>query len=239
MKLISYIFLFATLGFNIKAQNFETDMKLVYDDFIQSEKVAFNISYVLRENHNLDSRIIHTNIGKYIKLKNKFISVYDTKSTLVLPSEIIMIDKEDKKIRVKKVKQKENINPDFMTQLKSYNGYISKVVALKTNKENVLTYNVELKSNAPFPISKYEISIDTKKHYLVQMSLFYKKPLEKDEDYKITGKEIPRLDIIFSDINNSSLFSIVEFEEAYYFLKKNSKLSPSQNFKDYDVKETL
>lgn len=239
MKTIFYILFFVFVYLKLTSQNFETEMKMVYANYNQSDKVAFNIDYKLRENHNPNSRIITTSTGKYVKVNDRFISVYDYKLTLVSPTEIIMVDKSEKKIRIKKLKSKIESNPDFMAQLKSYNSFVAKVVPIRTNMENIIMYNVELKVGTPFPISKYELYIDVKKHLITQMSLFYKKPLEKDEDYNIAGTEVPRLDIVFYDINNNKLFTKAELEDAYYYKVRNEKLVPSINFITYDIKEIL
>lgn len=222
------------------SQNFESDMKLVYTKFNRAEKIAFNIEYVLHENHNADSKVITTNKGKYVKVKDQYISTYDSKYTLVSPKEIIMIDNQDKRIRVKKMKeQKKSENPDFMVQLKEYNKYISKTTSLNTNKADVIMYRIELNSKSPFPISAYELTIDKKQGYMLKMSLLYKTKLEKDETYKVTGDEVPRLDIFFNDINDKKLFAMNEFNEEFYYTKRNSKLFPSEKFKNYDIKEIL
>lgn len=242
MKIILANILFVFGFVSVSAQEFADDMKLVYNKFNLSDKIAFNIVYTLHENHNPDSKIITTNKGRYIKINTRFISSYDQKNTVVSEKEIIMIDHAEKRIRVKNLKQdkkKQSETPDFMQQLKEYNQHIAKTVLLKTNNPDVVVYKIELNTKSPFPISAYELTIDRKQGYLLKMSLLYKTKLEKDDDYKVTGNEIPRLDIAFTDINNKKLFELSEFEEQYYFTKRNNKLVPAEKFKNYDVKEIL
>lgn len=237
-KHITYFLIIVSLL--IKAQTFDKDLELVYKNFVNAPKISYNINYVLKESHNVDSKIISQNKGRYVKQKDKFISQYALKYTLVSPIEIIMVDKEEKFIRVKKQeKTKTPQTPDFIEQLKEYNKGIEKVTKLTTNKKDVVTYSIQLKNLPLYGISRYEISINTKTYYLEQMTLFYKNPLAKDPDNNILGTEVPRLEILFYDFNNSKNYSEMELETNYYYTKDNKKISPSVNFKNYDVKEIL
>ncbi len=226
------------LGSVTNAQTFDKDLEQVYKNFVNAAKISYNINYVLKESHNVDSKIISQNKGRYVKQKDKYISQYALKFTLVLPSEIIMVDKDEKFMRVKKQdKSKTPQPPDFIEQLKEYNKGIERVAKLATNKKDVVTYNIELKNLPLYGISRYEISINTKTYYMEQMTLFYKNPLAKDPDNNINGTEVPRLEILFYDFNNSKNYSELEFETNYYYTKNNKQISPSLNFKNYDVKE--
>ncbi|MCE3226615.1 MAG: hypothetical protein K0S32_1166 [Bacteroidetes bacterium] len=237
MKKSIYILLFSAINCLAFSQTFEKDMETVYKNFVSASKIAYNIKYVLKENHNDNSRIISQNTGRYIKSKSKCISQYATKYTLTVPGEILMVDKDEKFIRVKKQAGDDKKDPDFMSQLKEYNKGIDKVTRLTTNKKDVITYNVQLKNIALYGISRYEISINTKTFYMEQMTLFYKQPLKKDPQNNIQGTEVPRLEIIFSDFNNQKIYNEAELETGFYYTKDNKKLSPTANFKNYDVKE--
>ena len=60
--------------------------------------------------------------------------------------------------------------------------------------------------------------------------------MERDDDFNISGSEIPRLDIIFSEFNNDKLLNTKELDPSYYYSKFDETLLPSVNFKGYDVK---
>ena len=228
------------LGFTIafaKAQTFEKDMELVNKKFVNSIKISYKINYILRESHDELSRVISKNSGKYAKHNSAYISVYDTKATLVNAKEIILIDGTDKQIRVKKMDAKKPLPvPDFVTQLREYNKQVSGITR-EVHEKGVVVYDVTLKDVGLFPISHYQLTIDTHSGYLKQMTLFYKKPMERDDDFNISGSEIPRLDIIFSEFNNDKLLNTKELDPSYYYSKFDETLLPSVNFKGYDVKE--
>lgn len=220
------------------SQTFEKDMAIVYKNFVNANKIAYNIKYVLKQSHDINSGIISQNTGYYAKLNDTYISRYASKYTIVCPKEVIMVDEEEKYMRVKKQGKQTN-EPDFLGQLKEYKNGIEKVTRLTTNKKDVITYNVELKNIALYSLSRYEISINTKTFYMEQITLFYKQPLQKDDENKIKGNEVPRLEIIFYDFNNAKIVSPNELEPVYYYTRSNKKISPSSNFKNYDVKEIL
>lgn len=222
------------------AQDYAKDMEEIQIKYKSLTKLALKIKYVLHENHNANSRVISSEEGRYIKMNKKSLSSYDQITTLLTVDKAIMIDKKEKRMRIKKFqKQVETGAPDFLAQVNDYSKYIYKTTCLKTNKEHVILYNVELKSSKDNPISRYEIAIDKKNGFIVMLTLFYITKLEKNPDFNVAGTEVPRLDIIFSDINDSKLFSISEFEDSYYYSKQKGKAIPSLNFKGYDTKEII
>lgn len=232
-----YLFIFGFITLFTNAQTFEKDMEQVNKKFVNTPKISYKINYILRESHDESSRIISKNTGKYAKSNSTYISVYDTKATLVNPGEIILIDGGDKHIRVKKSSVKNTpAAPDFMAQLKEYNSNVS-AITRHTQEKDLVMYDVTLKDVGFFPITHYQLTIDTRNGYVKQMSLFYKKPMEKDEDFKISGSEIPRLDILFSEFNNNKLLDAKELDPSYYYSRSDKNLFPSSNFKGYDVKE--
>jgi hypothetical protein len=240
MKKIQYSLCLLLLVVFTKAQNFEKDMAQVYKNFVNAPKIAYDISYVLKENHSATSKIISQITGRYVKLNDKCISQYDAKYTLTNATEIIMVDKEEKNIRVKKQNPKKPIaNTDFLTQLKEYNKAIESVSALPGAKKETIVYTVQLKKNGIYPVTKYDITINTKTYYMEQISLFYNRPLDKDLDNNITGSEIPRLDILFLNVNAAKLYKTDELETAYYYSKQAKAISPSSNFTGYNIKEIL
>ncbi len=224
-------------AFTLNGQTFEKDLEKVYKNFINTSKISYSIKYVLKENHSPDSRTISESSGKYLKEKDKYINVLDHRSTLVTNNEIVIIDNQSKFIRVKKVAGKMPEKPDFLSQLTEYNENIDKVTQLSSTKKNVVVYRVDLKANGYSPVSYYELAINAKTNYVERISLYYSKPLNKNEEYKVTGKERPRLDIIFYDFNNTSHEAQKELSSNYYYIKNQNKLSPTFNFKGYDVKE--
>jgi hypothetical protein len=229
------VLLFFDLAVN--AQSFEKDMELVYKNFVNAGKISYNIKYVLKEGHDVNSKVISQSMGRYIKRDERYMSQYASKYTLVTPKEIIMVDAEEKFICVKKEEQKGKTQPDFLKQLEEYNKGVEKVTRLETDRKNVITYKVELKNLPLFGVTGYEVSINTKTHYMEQVTLLYKKPLRKDPDNNISGSEIPRLEIIFYDFNNPKNFKPSELEGSYYYSAANKKLKATENFKNYNVKE--
>lgn len=226
------------LTLSLGAQTFEKDMELVYLNFVNVPKIAYQINYTLKASHKTESAVISKSGGKYIKLNNTYLSVYDDKVSLTMPSEIIMIDNQEKRIRVKSVTTKEKTNqPDFITQLKEYNKNVAKVTKLAGINKNTFSYKIELKNTDLFPISSYEITIQQKTNYVEQITMFYKKPLQKNEDYSVNGTEIPRLEIQFYNFNSAKLIASKELEPSYYYSKLNKKLIPSSNFNGYDIKQ--
>lgn len=223
----------------ILSQDFSKDIAKAYSAY-KTERICFNIKYVLHESHKSDSRIISAKNGSYVKSKDKTLSKYDHLSTLTASNKIIVVDGDEKNIRIKKFnKDLYKEVPDFISQFKDFEKSISKTYLLKSDDPNILCYSVELKKNGLIPVSKYEIFIDKKNYYIVRMSLYYLNKLEKDDDYGIKGTEIPRLDILFSDFNDKKVFDESEFSDAYYYIKAKGKLLPSVNYKNYVVKEDI
>jgi hypothetical protein len=222
-----------------RSQNFEKDMELMYKNFVNASKISYSIKYVLKESHDINSRVISQNTGRYVKAGETYLSQYDTKYTVVTPKQIILVDNSEKQVRVKKDERKNKQVPDFLADLKEYSKAISKVVKLETNKKEIITYHIELKDIPFYGISAYDISINTKKNYMEQMTLFYKKPLSKDPDNNIKGTEVPRLEIIFYDFNAPKLYKNEELDPLYYYVAENKKIRASSNFKSYNIKEIL
>jgi hypothetical protein len=146
-----------------------------------------------------------------------------------------MIDSEQKKMVLSKNVKKAPVQSDQLKQIDEYNKYISKTVVNQLSK-NVVMYSVELKKN-PYPISKYELVIDTKLKSLVRLSLFYKGTLDKDDKFKVTGKEVPRMDIEFFDYNNFKVLKEIECMKSYYYVQNGNKLIPTANYKGYEIKK--
>jgi hypothetical protein len=239
-KLVYTIALFFICVFvNAQSQSFEKDMEMVYKNFVNINKISYNIKYLLKESHEVNSKILSQNTGRYVKIKDKYISQYSNTYTLVNPTEVILVDNQEKYIRIKKQTKNKVQEPDFLGQLKEYNKGVQKVTRLTTNKKDVVTYNVQLKNIAIYGISRYEISINTKTYFMEQMTMFYKNPLEKDPENNIKGTEVPRLDIIFFDFNSLKIYNELELNSSYYYTRGETKINPSANFKSYDVKEIL
>lgn len=218
-------------------QTFEKDMEQVNKRFVNNNRIAYQINYVLKESHDVNSKVLSKNSGRYVKQNDKILSQYDKQFTLITANQVVMVNKDEARILVKQQASKENTSPDVIAQLNEYNKQIEKVVRLTTNKKDVIMYSVELKKNPLSPISKYEISINTSTFYMEQMTLFYKGTLDRDEENNIKGTEVPRLDIIFYDFNAGKLFTPQELEPSYYYVKSDKKYLPSANFKNYVVKE--
>jgi hypothetical protein len=238
-KIIMTVILALSL-FVLHAQSFEKDMELAYQQFVNSVRISYHIKYVLHENHQASSRVIMESKGKFVKEENSYISVYDTKASLVTNQEIIMVDHDTRRIRIKKLNESDpSPVPDALQQIREYNKNVAKITSTENNSANTVTYRIELKKTGLFPISHYEITLHAKSHYIEQLTLFYKKPIEKNEAYRVNGNEIPRLDILFYDVNASGVYSKQELENDYYYIKNNKQLLPSSNFKNYDVKEVF
>lgn len=239
MRTIIFLFSVSVLFFQSRGQGFEQDMQAVYKSFIAPEHISFDIQYVLRSGAGSDARVISESKGRYLKSKNRYISVFDSKATVVTPREVIMIDEEDKRIRVKKLKESIDNTIDFLEQLKEFNKSIERTERELSSDGRNVTYRVILKSTDLLPIRQYDICISSKTHLISRLTLYYKKPLEKDEDYKLTGNEIPRLDITFSGIETGKPASSRDLDPAYYYSVNKSQLSPTNNFKGYEIKEVF
>jgi hypothetical protein len=219
----------------LKSQDFKQDLTELVNQQNKLEKQCYRITYTLRENYNYNSRVIQKSVGKYIKLKNSYLSALDHILSVNLPDEVIMIDSEQKKIVLSKNVKKTVAPSDQLKQIDEYNKYTSKTIVTQLSK-NVVMYSVELKKN-PYPISKYELVIDTKSKSMVRLSLFYKGTLDKDDKYKVTGKEVPRMDIEFFDYNNFEKLKEIECTKGYYYIKTGNKLIPTDNYKGYEIKK--
>jgi hypothetical protein len=233
-KVILYL-VFITSVLSLKSQDFKQDLTAVVNQQNKLEKQCYNVTYTLRENHNFNSKVIQKSVGKYIKLKNSYLSAIDHVLSVNLPNEVIMIDSQQKKIVISKNDKKTVTPSDQFMQIDEYNKYISKMVVNQLSK-NVVMYSVELKKN-PYPISKYEIVIDTKLKSYVRLSLFYKGTLDKDDRFKVTGKEVPRMDIEFFDYNDFVKIKEIECTKSYYYTQIGNKLIPTDNYKGYEIKK--
>src|SRR5436190_24327338 len=106
------------IGQYMMGQTFEKDLKAVYDEFANPKRIAFDIRYVLGSTHAPGSKIINESNGKYIKSDRSYLSSFEKKSTLVTATEVVVIDDEQKRLRVKKLREPLIDKADFMTQLK-------------------------------------------------------------------------------------------------------------------------
>jgi hypothetical protein len=225
--------------FLLQAQNFEKDMELVYKYFVNAPRIAFNIKYLLKESHKAESKVLTETSGRFMKEKDTYLSELDKIATLVTPLEILFVDHNDKRINIKKIKAKPPENIDFIKLLKISQSNIETVNKQPSEHKDQLTYKIKIKSSDVYPMSYYEIVINTKTNYLERMTLFYKKTLQENESYGVTGKEIPRLDILFYDFNSPKLNAGQELKTLYYYTKQNAKLIPTINFNGYAIKEVF
>ncbi|MDF2449488.1 MAG: hypothetical protein K0R26_1992 [Bacteroidota bacterium] len=238
MKFWIYIFIFICRI--AVSQDFAKDMDKVYNTYKSFKNFGFNVKYILHENHNINSRIVSQSVGKYVKFDNKTLSVFDENSTLTSGTKIISINHAEKRISIlKNTKESYAKTPEFLAQFDTYKKHIEKISLLNSSDNNVLYYSVELKRNNITGLSKYEVVIDKTKSYIIKMTLFYSRKLEKDENYKVEGTEVPRLDILFTEINDKKLFNLNEFSDQYYYSKLHGKIMPSSNFKNYNIKENI
>lgn len=219
------------------AQSFEKDMELVHKYFIDAPYISFNIKYQLKENHKADAKILTETQGRYVKENSSYLSVMDKITTLVTPQEIVFIDAEEKRMNVKKIKDKLPENIDFIKLLKLSMPNVEATTVKKESDKNHVIYKIKIKNSDLYPISGYEIEMNTKTNFLERMTLFYKKTIQQNDDYGITGKEIPRLDIVFYDFNKEKNNTLKELQTIYYYTKNNSKLIPTLNFNGYAIKE--
>lgn len=233
-RVFIYLFLITQISV-LKSQDFNTDLMAVMAQQNKLEKQCYSITYTLRENHNYNSKVIYKSLGKYIKTKNTFLSMLDHITSVTMSDQVIMVDSEVKKIVISKNTKKVQAQLDVLKQLEGYNKNILKTVRTEISKNRFL-YSIELKKN-PSPISKYEIVIDNRSKSLVRLTLFYKGALPKDDDYHITGTEVPRLDIEFFNYNDFNVLKEIECSKSYYYNQNGNKLIPTYNFKDYEVKQ--
>jgi hypothetical protein len=223
----------------LTGQEFEKDMERIYNSFVKPDYIHFNIRYVLRAEHQPDSRVVSETNGRYAKSKNKYISVMDSKATLVTPREVLMIDKAERKIRIKKLKEPIENSIDFLTQLKELNKDIAGTSKANDKNAQTFVYQVRLKNTEFMPVSAYDMEVDVRTNHITRLTLYYKKPLEQNEDYHVKGDEIPRLDIIFSDIETGKPGSSTELNPEHYYTSNKSQLIPTTNFKGYEIKEVF
>lgn len=217
------------------SQTFEKDMEQMHKKFVNAAHIAYTIRYVLKESHDEGSRIVSESTGKYIKDNDTYLSVLDDKATLVTPRQVVLVDREQKRISVKQVKEKIQETNDLVKMLK-----LSTETAQKINRrevKNQIVYDVILKSEARSPLERYQVKLNSETFYMESVTLFYKKALEPNKDYRVSGKEIPRLDIFFGDFDDRKINTDPEIQTDYYFTKLNNKLSPTLNFKGYAIKE--
>jgi hypothetical protein len=232
--ILTYLGLLAGIGF-AKSQDFKQDM-LALVNAQKVDKQCFSLTYNLRENHQSNSRVLYVSKGKYIKVKDACLSTLDHISSLTLKEEIITVDKNEQQLTISKLNQSSKApTNDILQQIENYNQYIQKVTGTKLTN-NAYQYTIVLKQTFS-AISKYELVFDIKLKTILRMTLFYKTPIEEDKRYHITGKEIPRLDIEFTNYNDFKLLNEAECNASYYYTKNKNKLIPSSNFNGYDIKQ--
>lgn len=230
---VSIAFVLAVLS--LRSQDFKKDIVDVFNQQNKLPNLCYSLVYTLRESHNVNSKVLHKSNGKYIKIKDSYLSSIDHITSITMPDVIIMVNKADKTMILKKNMMKTPVQPDIMKQLEEYNKFTQKIVTTDLGKGKY-SYTVELKKTL-YQISKYEIVIDTKAKSIVRLSLFYKNALAKDDAYHITGKEVPRLDIEFNDYNNFNLLKEAECKKNYYVTQNHNKLTPTSNFLGYAIKQ--
>jgi len=230
--------IFSLLAGCLPAQDFAKDLEQVYKHFVNAERISYAIKYSLRAGHQENSRLIMESPGRYCRNKQSHLSVFENKTTLVTGSEIVMIDRAEKRIQVKKTDGTSSGVPDAVSILKTFSNYVHKINRIPSGKNQAI-YDVYLKPGSEQPIDHYRIVLNTGSYYLESISLFYKTGLRRNEDYQVTGKEIPRLDISFYDFNSPQTNVSEETRADYYYNKTSNKLSPTLNFKGYAVKEVF
>ena len=223
------------ITYSLKSQDFKKDIVDVYNQQHQLTNLGYSLKYTLRESHNPNSKILHQSHGKYIKMKDTYLSSLDQITSLTMPDLIIMVNSESKTMILKKNSMKEVVQPDILKQLEEYNKYTKKIVTTDLGKGKY-SYMVELNSKL-FQLSKYEIVIDTKTKSIMRLNMFYKGTLPKDDAYHITGKEVPRLDIEFNNYNDFTFLKEIECQKSYYISQTNHKIKPTSNFLGYEIKQ--
>jgi outer membrane lipoprotein-sorting protein len=238
MSKLRYSFLLLVLWPLIfTGQTFEKDLEQIHLKFVNANYISYRLNYVLKESHDINSRVISTLKGRYVRNEKVTISQMDQIYSVGFNDKTVIVNKDDKQLFVKNEAPKPSQAPDALQQLKEYNQFVSKTTRLATSKKDIVMYVVELKSNVLSGVSKYEVSFNEKTFFMDQLTLYYKKPLPKDENYGVKGTEIPRLEIQFYDFDSKAIYDKAELSATYYYTKGASGYVPSFNFKGYGIKE--
>lgn len=224
-RFVILLLYFLTANLSVNAQKGEQILASVLNKYSERDQFEYTTGYRLYKTHS--SQIVeefHSGLYQkksktevYFKLQDieffykENISVqlnHDTKSIIISPS------------------SGKTAELDLSIITKEFN-----VFSVKDNKT---TWQLELraKKNVPYPYSK--ITLYVRKDYTVEREIFYyDSGVDFSKDYTRNEISKPRLEIVFSNILNLKKFK--SFSLSDFFVERNRKKQPTENYKDYRI----
>lgn len=107
---------------------------------------------------------------------------------------------------------------------------VIKVISIGTDK----LYRLEYKSG--YPLSAHELLVSDD-GLLKKITWYYAQEVQKDPEDKNSPKDKPRLEISFSSYKKNPVFPKKEFDESSYFSKKDNRIIPAEEYRNYQVSD--
>lgn len=219
------------------AQVAKDDIAAINKAYIKNKMLAMKTRYEVFKNRDTDVAF-QEETGEIKKYGNLMYSRIGDIETIQNTSYYLIADHEDKNISLlgQKIQQNQfpEPGPDFTGKLEKLLSLCSKVEFKKENK----TQNSYLLS---MPYSEYnEMKIFyNKETFVIEKLILYFREAENLEGEKDGIKEIPRVEITYTDINLSPDFKESDFTYDKFLEKVNGKFYCKNPYKKYTLTDHL
>lgn len=236
-KNLFYIFLLV-LASSFSEDNAQLDLKRISETYRSLNKIALSIDYKVFEDY-YSSVPKESELGTYIKDGNNTYTELLGLITVQFEKEKILVNANEKLIIV----VDHNIKADtgkfsiaiFNSILKEVGSISKKAIDAKLSK---LTIDY---TNTKVPYQKVELIYNTKTFRITKSVLYYRNKMVMDEEKKDAVGNTPRVEMLFSDINEKVINKSSVFDHSRYVKTNGKVLTPGDaylNFKVVNQKKT-
>jgi hypothetical protein len=235
MKNVVYIIVFLLIVSFGHAQDIKKDCLKINQKYNATKKVSMKMDYTLYANY--------TTITPFQKEKGEMKRNDELMSYKVGPIETVRTEKYELVIDNDEqvIAMMEHHTKLFSWDEKMYVGNLDKILpycestSYTEEKDNQGCYDIKMKSGE---YSRAKLYFDKKTFFITKLILFYRKETILNQD-GVGKKEKPRLEITYTDIQESPVFAANEFSESKYVVKGGKNFKCIEKYKDYTLQVDL
>lgn len=212
------------------SQKIGDDFKKVNAFYSNNTNLSMSIMYNLYHDY-YTAEVYDSYKGQYKKKGDKLYSDLLGIETISNNKYAVTINKNDKMIVVADPINLSSlptpVNADSLVKI------CSSITFSESDEDKI--YKMNFDKSPYFEYKMVEIFINKKNFYLDKLVLYFRDAIKFNYDDIKDKKDTPRVEIIYSNVNNSSITDDSFFSEKKYIMASNGKYSSVGKFSDYKI----
>lgn len=206
------------------------DFRTVNETYLQTPRLSMKVSYTLFPSYT-STAAFETDKGVYYKDGINSYSELLGIVSLTNSSLSMTLDSNEQTIVVTDAPSKAARNPSLV-DLDS----LLKVCSSMDSKDaggGIRYYKLRFDGRAFFEYNAIDVYVNSTTHFLERIILYYRAEMDLDESDSNLAKDRPRLEIRYTDISTSPVFSAEQFSEKKFIRAAGKKITCAAAYNGY------